>query len=108
MQTSKIHQVNGRVRRSRVKGSPGQWCKEMELIQVSTRVPHWLAEWIRKQPESAGVLLEVAAVEYYGAEPPKRVLACLGRRTALTERRIKRRVEILKKTLLPNRFTVTD
>lgn len=38
---------------------------------VNVRLPLWLAEWLKKHPESSGRLIERALIEYYTLHEPK-------------------------------------
>lgn len=42
----------------------------LKKIPVGYKLPRWLVEWIREQPESAAVLIEEALKACYGIEPP--------------------------------------
>jgi hypothetical protein len=39
--------------------------KEDKKIQINVKVPPWLNEWMKRQPESKAVLIETALVSYY-------------------------------------------
>ena len=34
-------------------------------LQVNVKIPPWLNEWMKRQPESKAVLIETALVSYY-------------------------------------------
>ena len=105
MAISKAEVRGGTIQRARVKGSPGQWCEDMELVQVGVRVPRWLAVWLRAQPESVGLILERGA-EAFGAVPPAEVRACLRRRKRADESKIQRGIQTLTRANgEPGRFT---
>ena len=38
---------------------------------VCIRLPLWLIEWLREQPQSQAVLIEDALVAAHGIEPPQ-------------------------------------
>jgi hypothetical protein len=39
--------------------------KENKKAQVNVKLPPWLNEWMKRQPESKAVLIETALVSYY-------------------------------------------
>ena len=96
--------ARGIVSRQRVKGSPGQWCEDMRLVPITITVPKWLKRWLDRQPETRGLLLEKAAVEFWGASPPKLVRECLARRKQAEEEKISAKVATLQRAAEIDRF----
>lgn len=41
-----------------------------DRVMISVRLPTWLVEWMRAQPESQAALIEAALVEQHGLTPP--------------------------------------
>lgn len=39
--------------------------KEDKKAQINVKLPPWLNEWMKKQPESKAVLIETALISYY-------------------------------------------
>lgn len=69
----------GMVRRSDIKG---RYCNELELGVVLVTIPRWIKLWMDRQPESRGLLVEMAVVQHFGAEPPEHVKRALERHKA--------------------------
>lgn len=40
-------------------------------VQVNTKLPAWLLEWLRDQDQSIAVLIEEAVIEKHKLTPPK-------------------------------------
>ena len=45
---------------------------ELKKIPVSYKLPRWLVEWLRAQPESQAVLIETALKKRHTLAPPIR------------------------------------
>lgn len=43
---------------------------ELLKIPVSMKLPRWLVEWLRAQPESQAVLIEAALCNVHRIKPP--------------------------------------
>ena len=44
---------------------------ELKKIPVGLKLPRWLMEWMRAQPESQAVLIEDAICKMYKLKPPE-------------------------------------
>ena len=44
---------------------------ELKKIPVGVKLPRWLVEWMREQPESQAVLIEEALKKRHKLKPPE-------------------------------------
>jgi len=44
---------------------------QLVKVPVGLKLPRWLKDWMKKQPESMAVLIEVALTEKHKLKPPK-------------------------------------
>lgn len=45
---------------------------EIVKIPVGLKLPRWMLEWLRKQPQSMAVLIEDAVCKTYKLKPPEK------------------------------------
>ena len=88
-----------------MKGSPGQWVPDMELMPTTILIPRWLKRWLDRQPEGYSLLFERAVISW-GAEPPSHVKECLKRRKAADEEKIRRKAAALERAKVAQKFTL--
>lgn len=75
----------GMVRRSRRSSA---YFNSLGRVGITTIIPTWLRQWISRQPESMGLLIEKAIVGHFGIEPPEPVKRALERQKSDVQQKL--------------------